>query len=142
MQVAYGKVLIGRLPTDGDLLEEMTAAVNQSGVRLGVFSVIGALRSVALGYYDQQTQRYVESVHLKEKFEIAQCCGNISLKDGNVFVHAHITLGRRDGTALAGHVMPGSMIFAAEYYIQELLGPDLVRGHDQQTGLSLWPKGV
>lgn len=138
MRAERGKVLIGRLPTDGDLLGELQALCRLENIRLGVFSVIGALRCAKLGYYDQQAQAYVESVDLKEKFEIAVCTGNVSLKEGEIFVHAHITLGDREGRAFAGHLMPGSVIFAAEYVVQELLGPELERVYDEKTGLNLW----
>lgn len=138
MQVDLGRAFIGRLPTDGDLLEALYSVCQEKNIRLGIFSVIGALRSVKLGYYDQQLQKYVESVRLEGKFEISVCTGNISLKDEDVFVHAHITLGDQDGKAFAGHLMPGAVIFAAEYFIQELRGPDMTRSYDDQTGLSLW----
>jgi len=139
MQVSQGRIFIGRLPTSGDLLEELTAVCNTNHIRLGVFAVIGALKGVKLGYYDQNLQRYVESCDLEGKFEITSCIGNISLKDDSIFVHAHITLGAHDGKAFGGHLMPGARIFAAEYHIQEFLGKDLCRTFDEPTGLSLWP---
>ena len=66
------------------------------------------------------------------------CMGNISLKDGEVFVHAHITLADHEGKCHGGHLMPDTNIFAAEYYVQELVGEKLERKHDPETGLSLW----
>ncbi len=38
-----------------------------------------------------------------------------------------------------GHLMPGTIIFAAEYWIQELTGEAIHREDDPQTGLMLWP---
>ncbi|MBF0522099.1 MAG: DNA-binding protein, partial [Candidatus Omnitrophica bacterium] len=51
---------------------------------------------------------------------------------------AHIMLADWEGRCYGGHLMPGTMIFAAEYCIKELTGLELHRGHDQETGLSLW----
>ncbi len=34
------------------------------------------------------------------------------MKDGEIFVHAHITLADRKGRAYGGHLMPGTMVFA------------------------------
>jgi predicted DNA-binding protein with PD1-like motif len=46
-----------------------------------------------------------------------------------------------DGNVFGGHLMNGTEIFAAEFYIEELFGQDLVREeNDPQTGLPLWQK--
>ena len=64
--------------------------------------------------------------------------GNISLKDDKIMAHSHITLADFDGKAFGGHLMPGVKIFAAEFYIQELLGGVLNRIQDPVTKLPLW----
>jgi len=138
MKVSAGRIFLGRFAAGEDLLESLTALCRKEDVRLGIFSIIGALRRVELGYYDQNKQEYVHSVSLPGKYEITSCIGNVSLKDGAVFVHAHMTVADREGKAFGGHLMPGSKIFAAEYSIQELTGAEFHRGLDPQTGLSLW----
>ena len=87
-----GRTFIGRFKTDADLLSALTDFCVQHNIRLGVFSVIGALKSAKLGYYHQDKKRYVECVSLKKKLEITLCTGNISLKGPKIFVHAHVTL--------------------------------------------------
>ena len=78
------------------------------------------------------------SVELNKKLEIASCMGNISLKDSEIMVHAHIVLADWEGKAFGGHLMPGTKIFAAEFQIQEYVGTELHRGKDEKTGLPLW----
>jgi len=109
-----------------------------SHIKLGVFSVIGALTGAKLGYYKQDEKKYTDCVSLDKKLEIASCTGNISLLNSEIFVHAHIVLADHSGKAYGGHLMPGSTIFAAEYYIQELKGTPLERTRDPETGLNLW----
>jgi predicted DNA-binding protein with PD1-like motif len=138
MQVEKARLFIGRFPYESDLSESLLSVCKKESIRLGVFSIIGALTSVKLGYYDQESQFYVTCVDLVKKLEITSCVGNISLKDNEIFVHAHITLADHAGQCYGGHLMPGSTIFAAEYFIQELKGEELHRVFDQQTGLSLW----
>jgi len=91
-----------------------------------------------MGYYKQEEKSYVDSIELNEKLEIAGCMGNISLKDGSMMVHAHISLSDISGKTYGGHLRPGTTVFAAEYFIQELTGKQLVRGKDEATGLPLW----
>ena len=53
------------------------------------------------------------------------------------FVHAHAVLSDREGRVWGGHLNSG-MVFAAELYMQELLGLPLKRVPDSITGLNLW----
>jgi predicted DNA-binding protein with PD1-like motif len=69
--------------------------------------------------------------------EIASCVGNISMKDGIPFVHAHAVLADQNGNIKAGHLLEGK-VFAAEVHLTELIGSKLVRKNDPVTGLSLW----
>lgn len=142
MKVDEGRVFIGRFQFKADLLHSITEKCKSENIRLGTFSVIGALVSARLGYYNQDEKQYVECVHLDKKLEVTSCIGNISLHEAQIFVHAHITLADHRGNCFGGHLMPGSMIFAAEYSIQELTGVSLERKPDSATGLRLWDKEI
>jgi hypothetical protein len=52
--------------------------------------------------------------------EVLALGGNISLKDGQPFVHAHVILADGDGGAYGGHLAENSVVFALEFVIQEL----------------------
>jgi len=138
MEAKKGRIFIGRFATKIDLLEDLTALCKKENIQLGVFSIIGALHCVKLGYYHQDEQKYTTALELEKKLEITSCTGNISLKDGEIFVHAHVSLSDHEGKCYGGHLMQGSVLFAGEYFIQELTGGKLERKLDQETGLSLW----
>ena len=70
--------------------------------------------------------------------EIAQLSGNVLLKDGKPFVHAHITLVDDEGNTQGGHLGDGTVVFACEFILQLFKGPEFNREHDEQTGLPLW----
>jgi hypothetical protein len=125
------------LPCGQDLLAAVAKKVQETGVRLGVFSVIGAVSAAAFGYYDQQKRQYQTIIRAGE-YEIVTCSGNVSLKDDSPFVHAHILFGDEAGSSFGGHLMSPTIIFAAELHLQELAGEPLVRQHDETTGLLLW----
>ncbi|OGW79895.1 MAG: hypothetical protein A3G33_06290 [Omnitrophica bacterium RIFCSPLOWO2_12_FULL_44_17] len=140
MQVTPSGRFIGRFDYNTDLLASITELCKKENIRLGTFTVIGAVTSAKMGYYDQTAQKYVYCVSLEKKLEITSCVGNISLKGSEIFVHAHITLADWEGHCYGGHLMPGTNVFAAEYYIHELQGGELIREFDPETGLNLWPK--
>lgn len=126
-----------RLPKGEDLLAALTDACTRRGITKAAIQVIGALERATLGYYLQDERRYV-SYELPEHCEVLAGVGNVSLKDGECFVHLHLTLSRADGTCLGGHAMAGCPVFAAEALLLPVPGPELSRGFDQPTGLFLW----
>jgi uncharacterized protein len=133
-----GRLLTGRLSCGDDLLDSLTRLCRSEKISAGSFNVIGAVTKAALGYYDQKKKRYARCVVISKKLEIAACMGNISIKEGSPFVHAHIVLADRKGKAFGGHLMPGTGVFAAEFTIQEYRNVRLVRSPDPVTGLPLW----
>jgi len=104
---------------------------------MATFSMIGAVSSATIGAYDQKQQVYITFTE-KAPFEILSCIGNISLKDGKPFVHAHILLGDEKGKTIGGHLFSEPLIFAGEIEIQELKGKPMERAYDSTTGLMLW----
>lgn len=133
-----GRTFIGRLQFNDDLLETLTDFCKAHRIKAGSFQLIGAVRNLNLGYYDQNKKRYTGCVSFKQKLEVVSCSGNVSLKDGEIFVHAHIACADHKGKAFGGHLMPGTKVFAAEFFIQELKGIELKRTKDAATGLPLW----
>ncbi|MDP8258472.1 MAG: DNA-binding protein [Candidatus Aadella gelida] len=141
MQTSKGRVFIGRFNKGEDLLSSLSTFCEKNNISKGVFSVIGAVSSAKMGYFKQDVQKYIDCVSMNRCLEICSCTGNISVFEDKIFVHAHVTLADHEGNCYGGHLMPGSKIFAAEYYITELEGSPLVREPDPETGLNLWPNG-
>jgi uncharacterized protein len=129
--------LMGRIGYGSDLLEELNKMCRKKDIRLGWFEGLGAVRKVCLSYYDQQKQGY-QSVEVDRPLEITHLVGNVSLRDGAPFVHAHITLADGEGRAYGGHLAPGTIVFACEFVLDVLDGPDFERALDETTGLYLW----
>jgi len=134
-----GRSFLIRLPYGEDLLLTLKRFCEENGITQGVLAVIGAVRRATVGYYDQEAHEY-KANSFDQPMEIVSCIGNISLLEGDPFVHAHIVLADKEGRpAAAGHLMEGAIIFAGEAFVQELIGEPLVREFDEQTSLSLWP---
>jgi len=132
-----GKVFLDRLPYDGDLLISIREACKRADVKMGFFVAIGAVRCARMAFYGQEDHRYHE-LSVDEPAEILNCTGNVSELDGEIFVHAHITLGLKDGTVKGGHLTEGTKIFACELFAAPLDGEQLRRTFDNETGLKLW----
>jgi uncharacterized protein len=137
--VTPGRKIMGRLAKGEDLLAALTDCAREHGITLGEVQAIGAVSRARVGYYNQAERKYYY-LDLARPLEIAALTGNISLKDGEPMVHAHVTLSDRDGGAFGGHLAEGTLVFACEFAIQEYrCAAALVRQMDDPTGLFLWP---
>jgi predicted DNA-binding protein with PD1-like motif len=130
-------VLLGRLQRGDDLLEALTDLVRREGVRLGRLEALGAVEKARVGYYDQAAYEY-RYLDFDQDLEILALVGNVSLRDGQPMVHAHLTLGDAQGRAFGGHLAPGTRVFACEFAVEVLEGAEFHRGHDEATRLPLW----
>lgn len=136
-EASAGRALVGRLETGDDLVGEIERICAEQEIHAAWVSVIGAVRRAAFAYYEQEDHRYLE-LDSSEHHEISGFIGNISIRDGRPFLHAHATFCGRTGAAVGGHLLRGCEVFAAEVAIREMLGVELVRTPDEASGLALW----
>ena len=129
--------LLTRLPKGADLLEAVTALCKEHGITRGWIQAFGALEQAVLGSYLQHERHYV-TLCVDEPVEVLNGVGSVSLKDGEPFVHLHLSLSRMDGSGIGGHAMAGNRVFVVEVLILPLEGPPLERQFDPETGLQLW----
>ena len=128
--------LLVRARHDSDLIKAITELAEARGITTATFTAIGAVKNAKLGFYDQVEHKYGE-MKIDTHQEIASCIGNVTLKDGKPFVHAHAVLADENGRTIAGHLIEAA-VFAAEIHLCELEGTKLERKFDEKTGLSLW----
>jgi predicted DNA-binding protein with PD1-like motif len=133
-----GRSLLVRLDHGVDLVDQISKLAVAEGIRTGTFSALGALTQAEIAFYDQESHEYSELL-VEESSELVSCTGNVSIRDGKPFVHAHVVLADCDGKTIGGHLLHGN-IFAAELFLIELLGEPMVRESDETTGLYLWSR--
>jgi hypothetical protein len=131
-----GRNFLVRAEHNSDLVQFVTELAEKERIIVAAFTAIGALKRAKLEFYDQEKHEYQE-ITLDSPQEIASCIGNISVKDGKPFVHAHAVLADKNGNTKAGHLLEG-VVFAAEIHLRELKGAKLERKYDKVTDLSLW----
>lgn len=128
---------MARLSRGTDLLDGLSALAAELRMKAGTVQVIGAASKLVLGYFDQERREY-ETIELPGHWEIASGLGNVSIRDGQPFVHLHIVASGADGRAVGGHLMPGTIVFLAEAYVRALDGEPPVRILDEEMGLAVW----
>ena len=100
------------------------------------FTAVGAFRRAVLGYFDRDQKKYLE-IPVDEQVELLSCVGNIALKpDGSPEVHAHVVVGRRDGSTRGGHLLEAEVWPTMEVVLNDA-PRHLRRVHDEESGLAL-----
>lgn len=131
------RILMGKLDCGSDLLGELIDICVQEKIHLGRVEAIGSVTRARLGYYHQEGHEY-RHYAINQPLELSSLQGNISLKEGNPFVHAHVVLSGIKGRSWGGHLASGTEVYACEFIIEVFSGPEFSRVHDQETGLRLW----
>lgn len=132
-----GRAAFVSLERGEDLLAGLNAAVAELGYRAATLQVIGGLDRGVVGYYDVQDDEYVPTT--TGHVEIAAGLGNVSMRDGEPFIHLHLVVSDRDGRALGGHAMEGCTAFVVEAYLRSLDGEPPVRSDVPGMALKVWP---
>lgn len=118
------------------VVEGLLGVGKEQRLRGSHFTAIGALQEVTLGYWDPERKEY-RRIHLAEQVEVLSLVGNFAQgPDSRPKVHAHIVVGKADGTAHGGHLLEARVRPTLEVVIVESPG-HLQRRLDPDTGLAL-----
>jgi predicted DNA-binding protein with PD1-like motif len=139
-----GRRLVGRLDRGVDVLEGLAAVCQRHGVRAGEVRALGSIEQVQLGEYDQRARQMRPPRRFDASMEILQLYGNISERDGKLFVRAGATLSRErdNGIEVLGGQLVSARVFAIEFVIDCFDDLLLRRLPDAQTGLPLWREAI
>jgi uncharacterized protein len=86
-------------------------------------TAIGAFSSAEVSFFDGEQKAYLP-IAIDEQVEVASLLGDIATgPDGAPAVHVHVVLGRRDGSARAGHLATGYVRPTLEVIITEVPWP-------------------
>jgi predicted DNA-binding protein with PD1-like motif len=114
------------------LLERFARENNVTAAR---FTAIGAFREVVVGYFDWENKEYLR-IPIREQVEVLSLVGDIAIADRGPKIHAHVVLGKRDGSAHGGHLLEAKVRPTLEVVLTESPAV-LVRKHDASSGLAL-----
>lgn len=121
--------------TGDDPVAGLTRFADEQKLGASAFTAIGAFSEATLGYFDWEKKDY-ERIPVKDQVEVLALVGDVALQNGKPKLHAHVVLGRRDGSACGGHLLAARVRPTLEVIVTE--SPvHLRRKHDPVTGLAL-----
>jgi uncharacterized protein len=98
-------------------------------------TAIGAFERVTLGYFNWERKEY-DRIEVDEQVEVLTLVADIALDGEKPKLHAHVVLGRRDGSTVGGHLLEARVRPTLEVLLVESPGY-LRRERDAVSGLAL-----
>lgn len=124
------------LETGDEAMACLHAFAVQERIAAAQITAIGAFSSTVLAYFEWERKDY-RHIPVDEQVEVASLLGDVALApDGKPAVHIHLVLGRRDGSALAGHLAKGYVRPTLEVIVTESPA-HLHKVKDPASGLAL-----
>ena len=131
---AQGYVL--KLSPGEEVIECLTQLVSRENVRLGTVSALGAANDVTIGIFDTAQKKYY-SRRYQGDYEISALVGNVTRKDGEPYLHLHVTIGNPvTGEVHAGHLSSCTISATLELFLQVWDG-EVERKFSREIGLNL-----
>ena len=124
------------LETGEAVMESLQRFAEAERLTAAQITGIGAFSEAGLRYFDWERKEYLP-IPVKEQVEVASLLGDVAVSpEGKPALHVHLVLGRRDGTALAGHLAEARVRPTLELIVTESPA-HLQKALDPESGLAL-----
>lgn len=81
-------------------------------------TAIGGFERATVAWFDRQRKEY-RPIQVDEHCEVLSLLGDIALADDGPQLHAHVVLGKSDGTTCGGHFLEGHVFPTMEVIVRE-----------------------
>lgn len=131
----HGDTYVIKIKKGEEAMAVLNAFCVEHDIAAGHISAIGAAEQVVCGYYDLAAREYRFQSY-NELVEVVSFSGNVAMKEGKPFIHAHGVFSHADNSTFGGHVDTLRVGVVLEVVLTKL--PDwLSRTYDEETGLFL-----
>ena len=115
------------------VMDTLTRFCKDQTISNGKISGIGAVKEIEIGAYDTIGKEYIRK-QFPDVWELVSYEGNVTLKDGDPFVHGHIVLSDHDMKTIGGHLFEMSVAAVGEFFLRKF-DNDAYREINEDVGL-------
>lgn len=131
-----GNKIVLRIDKGEEVIDVLTKVCEKENVRFASVSAIGAANKVKVGLFSTSEKKYY-SKELEDTFEITSLVGNVSRKNGEVYIHLHINVADGKQNVYGGH-LNYCYISATCEMVLDLCDMSVEREFDDEIGLNLF----
>lgn len=132
----FGNTVVARLDVKDEIITSVRQICEEEKIHTASVQAIGATNDFTIGLYNTDTKKY-QSTHFEFPAEITALLGNITKKDGQTYIHLHLTVADEEGHAFGGHLNQAIISATCEIFIQIIDG-EVTRKVDDLTGLNVF----
>ena len=139
LSVRSGENVVVRL-FDGEDVMKALGEIDLQGSSAVLLGAVGMVGELGLGFWNGEAY---EVHRVDEPSELLGMQGNIgTAADGARVVHAHLSVGRRDGTVAGGHLVEAKAVNTVELALRLLPGIVLERKPEPSGLVGLYPRAA
>ena len=115
------------------VMDTLTRFCIDKGISNAKLSGVGAVKETEIGAYDTIKKEYIRKEY-SDILELVSFEGNITLKDGSPFPHAHVVLSDHNMSTAGGHLFETTVAAVGEFFLMEF-DNDAYRELNEDVGL-------
>jgi len=120
--------------------DEVTAILlgfaRENQLKASYFTALGSFSDAVLGFFERERKDY-KRIEMQEQVEVMSLFGNIARDESGAHkLHAHVVVGKSDGSAHGGHLLKAHVWPTLELFLTET-AEQLQRKVDEETNLAL-----
>lgn len=124
-----------RIDKGEEILTTLKQFCKSNSIECGYYSGIGAIDNLDIGIWNTRTKKY-DTCNFKKPLEITSLVGNVTTKDNDVWLHAHINASDNKCQVIGGHLLKANIAVTCEIFITKVKS-DLIREFNEDIGIYL-----
>lgn len=131
----FGNHYVIRLEKGEEIVAKVKELCEKEDVKLASLSGIGAVNKVTAGLFQTKEKKYVSKTY-EEDMEIVSLGGNVSLMNGETYLHFYISVANEAGEVRGGHLTEAFISATGELVLTRIEGT-VDREYSDEIGLNL-----
>ena len=132
----FGNKYVMRIDRGEEIIETIRTFCKENDITLGTIRGLGVVNQAKIGLFNTETREYYGR-DFKGDHEITSLEGNISTKDGEVYLHINANLADDKYNTYGGHLNEAVVSGTGEIIIEEIEGK-VERKYSEEIGLNLY----
>jgi uncharacterized protein len=113
--IRKGNIVALALTSGDEIIESIKSVCHKENIKCATISGIGATNYAEIGLLKADKRTYTKKI-AREDLEISSMVGNVTIKEGELNVHIHITLTTTE-SAFGGHVFKCIISAVADVFL-------------------------